>query len=170
MRSVKGYRGTVRSDTGRDRGRPPTLAAGNPPLRDIREPDSPRGFGFVWALLGAAVAAGIAWLATRLLDGGAAGRRPSPRAAPAPPPQPPDPYDAALARLEEIEREGWVARGDVARHYEPVADVLRDYLEAAEGVPARERTTTELLWSLPPGLAEGGLRRRCRRSSTRPTW
>jgi hypothetical protein len=41
-----------------------------------------------------------------------------------------------------------------------VADALRDYLEAADGLPARERTTTELLWSLPPRLAEGGLRRR----------
>jgi hypothetical protein len=41
-----------------------------------------------------------------------------------------------------------------------MADALRDYLEAADGFPARERTTTELLWSLPPRLAEGALRRR----------
>jgi hypothetical protein len=66
----------------------------------------------------------------------------------------------ALARLEEIEAHRWAAGGDVARHYEAVADALRDYLELAEGLPARERTTTELLWSLPPRLAEGGLRRR----------
>jgi hypothetical protein len=38
--------------------------------------------------------------------------------------------------------------------------VLRDYLEAAEELPARERTTAELLWALPPRLTEGGLRRR----------
>ena len=50
--------------------------------------------------------------------------------------------------------------GDVVRHYEAVADALRDYLEEAAEIPARERTTTELLWSLPPRLAEGGLRRR----------
>jgi hypothetical protein len=136
-----------------------TIPAGNPPLRDIREPDSPRGFGALWALLGAAAAAGIAWLVARLLK-----RRrqvkPEPAAAPPLPPPAPDPYTAALARLAAIEAERWSARGDVARHYELVADALRDYLEAAHGIPARERTTTELLWSLPPGLAEGGLRRR----------
>ena len=136
-----------------------TIPAGNPPLRDIREPDSPRGFGALWALLGAAAAAGIAWLVARPLK-----RRrqvkPEPAAAPPPPPPPPDPYTTALARLDAIDAESWSARGDVARHYELVADALRDYLEAAHGIPARERTTTELLWSLPPGLAEGGLRRR----------
>ena len=136
-----------------------TIPAGNPPLRDIREPDSPPAFGAFWALIGAASAAGIAWLAARLLK---RRRRAKPElaAAPPPPPPPPDPYTAALARLEAIDSENWSARGDVARHYELVADALRDYLEAARGIPARERTTTELLWSLPPGLAEGGLRRR----------
>jgi hypothetical protein len=48
----------------------------------------------------------------------------------------------------------------VERHYEAVADALRAYLESADGIPALERTTTELLWSLPPRLSEGGLRRR----------
>ncbi|HUQ14552.1 MAG TPA: hypothetical protein VM094_00740 [Gemmatimonadales bacterium] len=135
------------------------LPAGNPPLRDIREPDSPPGFGGLWALFAAAAAAAIAWLATR--------RRakrpvpePEPVAPPPPPPPPPDPYAAALVQLDAIEAECWAARGDVARHYEAVADALRDYLEEADGLPARERTTTELLWSLPPRLAEGGLRRR----------
>jgi hypothetical protein len=136
-----------------------TIPAGNPPLRDIREPDSPPGFGALWALLAAAAAAGIAWLAARLLKRRRRAK-PEPAVAPPPPLQPPDPYTAALARLEAIDAENWSARGDVARHYELVADALRDYLEAAHGIPARERTTTELLWSLPPGLAEGGLRRR----------
>jgi hypothetical protein len=134
------------------------LPAGNPPLRDIREPDSPRGLAALWALLGAAAAASVAWLVTRR-------RRtrsipePEPVAPPPPAPAPPDPYTAALARLDAIETERW-APDDVARHYEAVADALRDYLEAADGLPARERTTTELLWSLPPRLAEAGLRRR----------
>jgi hypothetical protein len=136
-----------------------TIPAGNPPLRDIREPESPPGFGVLWALLGVGAAGGIAWLATRRRK-----RRPAPEpepiAAPAAPPPPPDPFSVALARLGAIDAERWGARGDVDRHYELVADVLRDYLEAAHGLPARERTTTELLWSLPPRLAEGGLRRR----------
>jgi hypothetical protein len=73
---------------------------------------------------------------------------------------PPDPFAVALARLEVIDGERWVARGEVERHYESIADVLREYLETAEGIPAPERTTSELLWSLPPRLAEGGVRRR----------
>ena len=77
-----------------------------------------------------------------------------------PAPSPPEPYEIAVARLSEIEHEAWPERGDVARHYEAVADALRDYLEAAEEVPARERTTSELLWSLPPHLLEGALRQR----------
>jgi hypothetical protein len=74
-------------------------------------------------------------------------------------PPPPDPYEIAIARLGDIEREEWSSRGEVERHYESVTDALRDYLEAAEEAPARERTTTELFWSLPPRLLEGGLRR-----------
>jgi hypothetical protein len=154
---VTGHRGVVTHD--------PTeievasvLPAGNPPLRDIREPDSPRGFGALWALLAAAAGA-IAWLATRRRAKRPA-PEPEPVAPPPPPLLPPDPYAAALVRLDAIEAEHWAARGDVARHYEAVADALRDYLEEADGLPARERTTTELLWTLPPRLAEGGLRRR----------
>jgi hypothetical protein len=72
------------------------------------------------------------------------------------------PYSLALAELARIEREHWPRRGHVARHYEAVVDVLRDYLESAEAVPARERTSAELLWSLPPYLSDGGLRDRSR--------
>jgi hypothetical protein len=134
------------------------LPAGNPPLRDIREPEAPRGLGLVWAVLGAALATAIAWLASRR-------RRTRPMLSPEPIaarqiPSPPDPYAIALSRLDLIEAERWSTRGDVARHYQEVADVLRDYLETAEGVPARERTSNELIWSLPPRLTEGGLRRR----------
>jgi hypothetical protein len=135
------------------------LPAGNPALRDIREPDSPRGLGALWALVAASAAAAVIWLTTRRRAKRPA-PTPEPVSPPPPPPLPPDPYAAALARLDAIEAERWAARGDVARHYEAVADALRDYLEEADGLPARERTTTELLWSLPPRLAEGGLRRR----------
>jgi hypothetical protein len=79
----------------------------------------------------------------------------------APPASVPTPYETALARLGQIEQERWGLRGDVVRHYEAVVDVLRDYLEEAEDVAACERTTSELLWSLPPHLTGGGLRNRC---------
>jgi hypothetical protein len=76
-------------------------------------------------------------------------------------PAEPDPFATAAERLREIEAAGWESRGEVARHYEAVADVLREYLEAAESLPARERTTAELLPTLPPHLAENGLRDAC---------
>jgi hypothetical protein len=137
----------------------PTLAAGNPTLRDIRELEPsnvPR------ILVGAGITAMVALLFLIVW------RRRARRVMVVAPVEvepvivapPPDPHDVALARLGEIERDAWVVRGDVARHYELVADVLRDYLEAAEGVPARERTTSEVLWSMPPRLVEGPLRRR----------
>ena len=135
------------------------LPGGNPSLRDIREPASPPSLAPLWAVIGASGAAAIAWLATRRRR-----RRPAaaaePLAPPPSPPPPPDPYTLAVARLEAIERERWAARGDVERHYEALAEALREYLEAAERIPAPERTTTELLWSLPPRLSEAGLRRR----------
>jgi hypothetical protein len=135
------------------------LPGGNPSLRDIREPQRPPSLAPLWTVLGAAGAAGLAWLV-------AMRRRRARVAAPVPvepppaPPPPPDPYSVALARLEAIDGDRWAPRGDVERHYELVADVLRQYLQAAQGIPAPERTTSELLWSLPPRLSEGGLRRR----------
>jgi hypothetical protein len=73
----------------------------------------------------------------------------------------PDPFQQALDRLAEIEGAGWAAAGDLARHYTAVADALRDYLAAAEGIPARERTSAEVLRGLPPHLSAGALRRGC---------
>jgi hypothetical protein len=162
MRAVKGItNGTIRSDTFSIEV-VPVLAAGNPTLRDIRELEpsaAPR------MLAGAVLALGLALAVLAIRRR----RAPAPvattvtvEAEPVAAPTPPDPYDIAVARLDEIEREAWAERGggDVARHYEAVADALRDYLEAAEDVPARERTTTELLWSLPPHLVDGALRQR----------
>jgi hypothetical protein len=71
---------------------------------------------------------------------------------------PPTAYEEACARLAEVAARGLAARGEVDRHYELVTDVLRRYLEEAHDVPALERTSAELLWSLPPRLAEPSLR------------
>jgi hypothetical protein len=68
----------------------------------------------------------------------------------------PTAYDDAMAELDWIERAGWPARGQVARHYEAAVEVLRQYLETAEEIPARERTSEELLWALPPHLSDSG--------------
>ena len=132
---------------------------GGPTLRDIREPSGVSGPD---PRLLAALAAGVALVAWRL-------RRHRRRRLPVPLPAlatcealavMPDPFAAALDRLAEIERAGWSDTGNVTRHYEAVADALRDYLESAAGLPARERTTAELRWALPAELLEGPRGRR----------
>jgi hypothetical protein len=139
----------------------PVLPAGNPPLKDIRELEPAPTPPWAPLAIGALLVAGLLLIAR--------GRRR--RAPPVVPPRelngdlsPPtkEPYGIALEKLTRIEREHWPARGEVARHYQAVADVLRDYLEAAEAVPARERTTGEVVWALPPHLGESGLRERFR--------
>jgi hypothetical protein len=159
MRAVKGVqRATLASDSAFvEVG---SLApAGNPPLKDIREMELDAGPG-LWPL----AAAGL--LAPLLLAGYAIRRRrrrpPASVAVSPPPPPPPSAYQRALARLEVIGQERWPERGEVARHYEEIIDALRGYLEAAEEVPARERTTEEVLWALPPHLSHDGLRAKLR--------
>ena len=70
----------------------------------------------------------------------------------------PTAYTDALDQLGRIERARWPQHGQVARHYEAVIDVLRDYLEDAEGRPPRSGPRRELIWALPPQLSDDGLR------------
>ncbi len=137
------------------------VPAGNPPLKDIREirvapPQSP------WILSAAAAAmlllvVGYVRLRRR--------RHPAPPSViPVPmavPAAPPGAYETALDQLHLIERARWPEHGQVARHYEAVVDVLRGYLELAEDLPARERTSEELVWALPPHLSDDRLRAAC---------
>jgi hypothetical protein len=160
VRIVSGQRGILVSDSAYvdiDSVAP----AGNPTLRDIKEIERQRGPDprLVVALLGLAGVAGLALLLRRRL-------RVTPIVAPEPEPAGAPavvlgPYEIALARLSQIERERWPGRGEVERHYDGVAYVVRRYLEDAHGIPALERTTGELVWALPPVLADGGLRDRC---------
>ena len=64
-------------------------------------------------------------------------------------PQPPEPvsinhYRAALAELERIEGLQLPAAGRFKEHYTLVADVIRTYLEGEFGIPALDRTTSEI--------------------------
>jgi hypothetical protein len=136
----------------------PVLPAGNPTLRDIREPEPPSGPGpLPLAAAGALAAGALSWVLLRRRP-----RRvgPSAAATPAAPPVPRGPWEEALDRLDRLAGERPEGRDALAAWYTAAADVLREYLETAEHLPARERTTSELAWALPPRLGEGGLRRR----------
>jgi hypothetical protein len=158
MRPVEGVsRATLASDSAFvDIAR--LLPAGNPALKDIveleRRPVSLTPL-LALALMFVAAAGGYALIRRRR-------RRPVSL-----PPEPavervaPTPYQLALDLLAAVERERWPSRGKVAAHYEAVAQALRQYLEAAENVDACERTTSELLWALPPYLSKASLRDRC---------
>jgi hypothetical protein len=154
MRSVKGLsRGTLTSDSAMVEVVPVLSAGSSATLRDIKEParaPGPDPLALALGLLALAVAGWLTWRARRRGPVVVPELIPAAAALPAMP----DPYDIAADRLAAIERERWSER-DVARHYEEVTDVLRDYLEA-HGVPARERTTSELRWALAPGLLAGG--------------
>jgi len=63
--------------------------------------------------------------------------------------------------LSRIEAEQWPSHGKVERYYEAVANTFRQYLEDAHGLDALERTTSELLWAIPPRLSRSGLRDQC---------
>jgi hypothetical protein len=138
----------------------PVLPAGNPPLKDIREPDSRTRFPWSPVLAGALLFAGLlGWLRKRRRH---RLRPTAPRTVRPVLKAPKDFYTIAQESLTSIEREEWPAHGQVARHYQAVVDVLRVYLESAESVPARERTTGEILWDLPPHFSQEGIRERFR--------
>ena len=139
-----------------------SLPPGNQSMRDIKDLEtlSPRPRDTRW--LG--VLAASALLVLLYLAGVRRARRRgrSGTTTPRPLPVAVSPFDSALAQLAEIEATRWPARGQVARHYERVADVLRRYLEDGHGVRATDRTTSELVWSLPPTLSNDGRRGECR--------
>jgi hypothetical protein len=137
------------------------LPAGNPPLKDIKGLERRAGPFPLRYLAGFALLLGL--LATYVLRRRArSSMSPAAAAAAGPPEQPPTAYELALEDLRRIERENWPAQGQVVRHYAAATDVLREYLETAESVPAKERTSAEVLWSLPPDLAEDEMREKLR--------
>jgi hypothetical protein len=158
MRAVKGVTRAVLTSDSAFVEIEPVAPAGNPSLKDIKEIERQAGPDprVVAGVLGAAAVALVGWLLSRR-------RRAAPLISLEPDDPAPDagPYASALERLSRIELERWPARGEVERHYEAVADVIRQYLEQAYGIPALERTTSELRWALPPVLAEAGLGDRC---------
>jgi hypothetical protein len=158
MRIVEGVsRANLPSDSAFVDIRPVLPAAGNPPLKDIRELEHKPASAVPWVVLAGVLAAGV-YVWSR--------RRRTPKPEPIqPPPEPepaaPDPYAVAVMTLNRIEAEHWPSRGKVEQHYEAVANTLRQYLEDGHGLGALERTTSELLWAIPPHLSRAGLRDQC---------
>lgn len=136
------------------------LPAGNPPLKDIKGLEQRAGPSPLAYIAGLALLLGL--VATYVLRRRSGSSMRPAAAATGPPEQPPTPYELALEDLRRIERENWPAQGQVVRHYAAATDVLREYLETAESVPAKERTSAEVLWSLPPDLAEDEMREKLR--------
>ncbi|HUP00354.1 MAG TPA: hypothetical protein VM737_02380 [Gemmatimonadota bacterium] len=122
------------------------LAPGDTLLADIKPLWRPGGVpAWVWALAAAALAIAIAAWAWRRR------RHPAPAAGGG---AALDPYDTARRALEAFSEDPPTS-GRRTEAAAEIGDTLRSYLADGWGVPARERTTLELLPSLPPrGAAE----------------
>lgn len=122
---------------------PDTAAGGKVEPRDIKPPvDLPRE---IWPFLVAAAAVAAALIAYRYLRRWWQRRTAAPALrAPRPTVPPEAAHVAAFERLAALEREDLVSRGEVARFYDALSDILRLYVGDRYAVPAIEMTTTEL--------------------------
>ena len=128
----------------------PSLPAGNPALKDIRDQLPEQRVDPLLVVAALAAAAGLLWFARRRLA-----RRPAPAAAPVAVAAAASPADAARAALSRIEREGWAERGEMARYYEAIAAVMREYLESIDPRVHAAQTSTELLHVLATRRSNG---------------
>lgn len=118
-----------------------TLPPGNPTLKDIRDQE-PAAQVDPLVVAGALAALVLAiWFARRMLARRAQ-RAPDPVAAA---PVVLSAADRARAALQEVDAAGWIERGEVARHYEAVAAVMRDYLQSVDPTVHDAQTSSELL-------------------------
>ncbi len=60
----------------------------------------------------------------------------------------PDPWDEALATLDKVPADDWLASGHFKRYYYTVSEVLKRYLTRRFGFPALDQTTTEIMRSM----------------------
>jgi hypothetical protein len=143
MRAVKGIQhGVILSDTAWV-DIMPVLPPGDHPLQDIRPIESLPSPRWPWLVLPAAAMLAL-WIGRRRRH-----RAPVAAADPAVPAESaPDARRTALGRLRAIEAAQWPSQGEVARHYEEVANVVRDFLAESEHIQARELTTRELFRTL----------------------
>lgn len=130
----------------------PTLPAGNPTLKDIRDQLPEQKVDPLMVAAALAALAIVAWVVRRRLAG-----RPVAAPVAGPVAGAATPADVARAALSRIELEGWVERGDMQRHYEAVAAVMRQYLESIDPRVHAAQTSTELLRVLARHQANGSV-------------
>jgi len=94
----------------------------------------------IWIMLGILAAAGLGYLGWRLYR---RYRRIKLYGAPLP-----DPWDEALAALDKVPADDWLASGLFKRYYYTVSEVLKRYLTRRFNFPALDQTTTEILRSM----------------------
>jgi hypothetical protein len=94
----------------------------------------------IWIVLGILAAAGLGYLGWRLYR---RYRRMTLYGAPLP-----DPWDEALAALDKVPADDWLASGHFKRYYYTVSEVLKRYLTRRFGFPALDQTTTEIVRSM----------------------
>ena len=91
----------------------------------------------IWIILGLIAAAGLGYAGWRLYR---RYRRIRLYGAPLP-----DPWDEALAALDRVPADDWLASGHFKRYYYTVSEVLKRYLTRRFGFPALDQTTTEIV-------------------------
>ncbi len=91
----------------------------------------------IWIILALFAAAGLGYLGWRLYR---RYRRIKLYGAPLP-----DPWDEALAALDRVPADDWLASGHFKRYYYTVSEVLKRYLTRRFGFPALDQTTTEIM-------------------------
>jgi hypothetical protein len=91
----------------------------------------------IWIILGLLAAAGLAYTGWRLYR---RYRRIKLYGTPLP-----DPWDEALAALDKVPADDWLASGHFKRYYYTVSEVLKRYLTRRFQFPAVDQTTTEIL-------------------------
>jgi hypothetical protein len=130
------------------------LPAGNPPLKDIKPLRAPPGPVWIPFLALIAVITGGFWWIRRRRRGGAAARRPEREA-------PIGPFEAALTRLDEIERASRASGNGVLPLYADSVDVVRRLLLDLGAIPHHGLTTREVSSILPGVFPEATLRDQC---------
>jgi hypothetical protein len=101
----------------------------------------------IWIILGLLAAAGLGYLGWRLYR---RYRRIMLYGTPLP-----DPWDEALAALDKVPADDWLASGHFRRHYYTVSEVLKRYLTRRFGFPALDQTTTEIMRSMKTAKTPG---------------